>query len=231
MPASTDTPTKRTNFLAALAARPGLRLPAFFLAALLILSPVALAQGFAGLSKKDRADIVRIEDYLNTIKTLKARFLQVSSDGGFSEGMLYFSKPGKMRLEYDDPNPTVIVADGINLGFYDRKLDQVSYIDLDDTPASILLGENISFSSGDITVTAFKRGPGVLRLTVNKGNDPLEGNMTLIFSDRPLALKKWTVTDSLGVVTNISLLNPRFGMPLGQRLFEIELTPDILKNQ
>ncbi len=236
MPASTDTSPNRPSRLAAFFTRPNIWVPAFFLATLLFLSPgpvspVALAQGFAGLSKEDRADIARIEDYLNTIKTLKARFLQVSSDGDFSEGMLYFSKPGKMRLEYDDPNPMVIVSDGTNLGFYDKELDQVSYFDLDGTQAAILLRENISFSSGDVIVTAFERGPGVLRLTVIKGSDPLEGNMTLIFSDRPLGLKKWTVTDAMGVITNISLLDPRFGMPLGKQLFEIELTPDVLKNQ
>ncbi|MDA1089141.1 MAG: outer membrane lipoprotein carrier protein LolA [Proteobacteria bacterium] len=222
MPAPTDTP--RTS-----------RLMVVLFAALLILSPVpgapeARAQGLATLSEDDRADISRIEKYLNTIKTLQARFLQVSSDGGFSEGALYFSKPGKMRLEYDDPNPMLIVADGSNLGFYDKELDQVSYFDLDATQAAVLLKENISFSSGGSIVTAFERGPGVLRLTVIKGSNPLEGNITLIFSDRPLSLKKWTVTDAQGVITNISLLDPRFGVTLSQRLFEIQETPNFLKN-
>jgi len=212
------------------------RLMAVLLAVLLILMPGpgmpgAQAQGLANLSKDDRADISRIEKYLNTIKTLQARFLQVSSDGDFSEGALYFSKPGKMRLEYDDPNPMLIVSDGTNLGFYDKELNQVSYFDLDATQAAVLLRENISFSSEDTIITAFERGPGVLRLTVIKGSDPLEGNITLIFSDRPLSLRKWTVTDAQGVITNISLLDPRFGVTLKQGLFEIEVTPDYLKNE
>jgi len=225
MPAPTDTALNRTS-----------RLIAVLFAAMLILlpgpgTPAARAQGLANLSKDDRADIVRIEKYLNTIKTLQARFLQVSSDGGFSEGALYFSKPGKMRLEYDDPNPMLIVSDGENFGFYDKELDQVSYFDLDATQAAVLLRENISFSSQDTIVTAFERGPGVLRLTVIKGSDPLEGNITLIFSDRPLSLRKWTVTDAQGIITNISLLDPRFGVTLGRGLFEIEVAPEHLKNQ
>ena len=135
-----------------------------------------------------------------------------------------------MRLEYDDPNPMLIVSDGTNLGFYDKELNQVSYFDLDATQAAVLLRENISFSSAVTIVTAFERGPGVLRLTVIKGSDPLEGNITLIFSDRPLSLRKWTVTDAQGVITNLSLLDPRFGVTLKQGLFEIEVTPDYLKN-
>ncbi len=184
------------------------------------------AQGIAIRSPADRADISRIEAYLNTIRTMKSRFLQVSSDGDYSEGTLYFSKPGKMRLEYDDPNPNLIVSDGVNLIFFDKELGQASYFDLDGTQAMVLLTDNISFSTGDMLVTRFERGPGVLRLTVAKESDPLEGNMTLIFSDRPLGLKKWTVIDAQGIVTNISLLGPRFGVPLSQKLFDVEVPSD-----
>jgi len=184
--------------------------------------PAARAQGLAIRTQADRADLSRIETYLNGIKTMKARFLQVSSDGDYSEGTLYFSKPGKMRLEYDDPNPNLIVSDGVNLTFFDKELGQASYFDLEGTQAAILLADNISFTGGGVIVTRLERGPGVLRLTVIKGDDPLEGNMTLIFSDRPLGLKKWTVTDAQGVVTNISLLDPRFGAPMDPKLFEVE---------
>lgn len=190
----------------------------------------ASAQGIAQLSDADRFDISRIENYLNQIKTIEARFLQVSSDGDYSEGDLYFSKPGKMRLNYDSPSPIVIVSDGVNLAYFDKELEQISYIDLEWTQASILLRESISFSAGDILVTAFERGPGVLRLTVIKGNDPLEGNITLIFSDHPLGLKKWTITDAQGVVTNVSLLGPRFDVPLNPDLFHVEPPNESLKN-
>jgi len=180
------------------------------------------------LSAADRVEIKRIETYLNGIKTIKARFLQVSSAGDYSEGNLYFSKPGKMRLEYDDPKPILMIADGVNLTYYDKVLKQVSYFDLESTQAAILLKEHISFSSGDVLVTAFERGAGVLRLTVIKGTDPLEGNLTLIFADRPLDLKKWTVTDAQGVVTNVSLLGPRFDLPLDPALFEFQVPFDAI---
>lgn len=182
------------------------------------------------LTDADRADLKRIETYLNGIKTMKARFLQVSSGGDYSEGNLYFAKPGRMRLEYDDPKPILIVSDGTYLTYYDKVLRQISYFDLKSTQAAILLQDHISFSSGDILVTAFERGAGVLRLTVIKGSDPLEGNLTLIFSDKPLDLKKWTVTDAQGVVTNVSLLGTRFDLPLDPALFKFEPPQDALFN-
>ncbi|NQU62534.1 MAG: outer membrane lipoprotein carrier protein LolA [Rhodospirillales bacterium] len=179
----------------------------------------------ANLSKADKADISRIEAYLNKMKTMKSRFLQVSSDGDYSEGTVYFLKPGKMRLEYDKPSPVLIVSDGVNLTYYDKELKQVSYYDLDDTQAAALLRDHISFTGGDLIVTAFQRGPGVLRLTFIKGEDPLEGNLTLIFSDRPLGIKKWAVTDAQGITTNISLLGPRFGVTIDPEFFNF-IAPD-----
>ncbi|MFQ5766094.1 MAG: outer membrane lipoprotein carrier protein LolA [Rhodospirillales bacterium] len=193
--------------------------------------PAGAAQGLAALSADDKADISRIEAYLNRIKTMEARFLQVSSNGDYSEGDLYFSKPGKMRLEYDDPKPVLIVADGVNLAYFDKELEQVSYYDLEATQAAILLRDRISFSSGEVIVTSFERGPGVLRITVIKGDNPMEGNLTLIFSDNPLGLKKWTITDAQGIVTNVSLLGPRFGAPLDPDLFHVEEPDEAIKTK
>ena len=41
------------------------------------------------LSAEDRKDILRIETYLNEIKSLRADFLQVSSNGDVATGKIY----------------------------------------------------------------------------------------------------------------------------------------------
>ena len=179
----------------------------------------------ATLSAAERADVGRIEAYLNRIGTLKARFLQVSSTGELSEGTLFISRPGKLRIEYDPPVPILIVAARGVLTYFDKELEQVSEIDLDSTPAGILVGENISFFSGDFTLTRFKSEAGAARVTLVRTADPQEGNLTLVFSDRPLTLRKWIVTDAQGVKTTVSLLKTRFGLPLNPELFTFE-APD-----
>ncbi len=179
----------------------------------------------AMLSAAARADVGRIEAYLNRIRTLKARFLQVSSTGDLSEGALFISRPGKLRIEYDPPVPILIVAAGGVLTYFDKELDQVSEINIESTPAGILVQEAISFFSGDFTLTRFKRQADVARVTLVRTEDPLEGSLTLIFSDRPLTLRKWIVTDAQGVKTTVSLLKTRFGLPLNPELFRFE-APD-----
>jgi outer membrane lipoprotein-sorting protein len=174
------------------------------------------------LSKQDIADLVRIENQLNSIKTMHARFLQVSSNGTYSEGQIYLSRPGRMRIEYDPPVLVTVIADGSSLIYIDKEMDQVTAVLLSLTPAELLLRNDLSLVSDEILVTGFKRSPGVIRISLVKADDPLEGQLTLIFSDAPLELRKWAITDAQGVKTTVSLLGPRFGMPLERQLFEYD---------
>lgn len=183
------------------------------------------------LSDSDRADIARMEAHLNSIKTLRSRFLQVSSTGEYSEGKLYLSRPGRLRMEYLPPKPLMVIADGANLIYVDTELEQMTAIPLGLTPADILIRESISFESDELIVIGFARSPGVLRLSLVKANELLfDGNLTLVFSDRPLELRKWMVTDSQGEVTTVSLLGPESGITLDPKLFDYVVPDSEAKN-
>lgn len=173
----------------------------------------------AQLSPADKADIARIEENLNGIRTLQSRFLQVASNGSVAEGDLYIARPGRMRIQYDPPTPILIVADGTYLIYHDKELEQVTHVGLDSSPAGILLREKISLTAGDLTVTRLERGANVFRVTVVRTKDSNEGSLTLVFGDNPLALRKWTVVDPQGVSTEVSLQNPQHGAPLKPELF------------
>jgi outer membrane lipoprotein-sorting protein len=170
------------------------------------------------LTEQDRADIARIENYLNDIRTLSARFMQVSDSGGTAEGKLYLSRPGKLRLEYDPPVPILMVANSGFLIHYDKQLKSVTHLPIDSTPAGLLVREHIALS-GDVTVSAVERGPGSLRLTLVQSKDPNAGKITLAFSERPFALSNWQVVDPQGNVTRVALIEPRVGVPLDPGLF------------
>ena len=178
----------------------------------------AAAPPDARLSAADRADIARIETYFNGIETMRARFLQATSTGAYSEGTFSLWRPGRMRIEYDPPVPILIVADGRSLVYHDKKLMQVSYLGIDDSPAGLLLAERVSLSD-TVTVTRLERGARALRVTVVKKDDPLAGSLTFVFEDQPLIFRKWIIADTQGVETTVSLLGPRFGAPLDPELF------------
>lgn len=189
------------------------------LTSVVIISPAGAAEAVpATLSAEDQGDVKRIEAYLNDIKTLQAGFLQVASNGAVATGKLFMSRPGKMRFEYDPPAPILMIADGVFLIYIDKELEQVTHIWLNSTPVGVLVRENIALS-GDITLTKFEKGPGVIRTTISDTKDPEEGSITLIFSDHPLALRKWIVTDAQGVKTTVSLTGLQNGGVLDPNLF------------
>ena len=171
------------------------------------------------LTKNDIANLKRAENQLNLTKTLKARFVQISSNGEFTEGQLLLKRPGKLRLVYDSPNPLMIIADGTYISFVDRDLDEATTLLLSLTQAAFLLQEKISFFSNNLIITGYQQKPGFLKVSITKSDAPLEGKLTLIFSDTPLELRKWIITDSQGIVTTVSLLKSQLNIPIDKKIF------------
>ena len=205
------------------------RMPAWLCAAMLsVFAPAAPHVAAAAiapqlqLGAEDQAELARIEAYLNGIRTVQSSFLQHSSNGQSAEGQLYLSRPGKLRVEYQPPVPVLVVADGTFLIYYDRNLEQVSYIPLASTPASVLLDKHISLADGALTVTGFERGDDRTLVSLVRTDNPGEGSITLVFSERPLALQQWSVTDAQDIATVVSLVDPRFDVELDRRLFVFE---------
>ena len=182
-------------------------------------APAGAAESARPLTAKDLADVKRVEAYLNNLTTLRSRFLQVASNGSYGEGIIYLQRPGQLRIDYDPPSPIRIITDGRYLVYLDRELEQTTHIDIDDTPAGILLGEKVSFGR-DIRVMAVERRAGILSLSLARGEDLAEGSLTLVLSDKPIILRKWIVTDQQGITTNFSLLGPRFGVDIAPKIFE-----------
>ncbi|MGQ0664781.1 MAG: LolA family protein [Pseudomonadota bacterium] len=183
------------------------------------LSPGAGKEGPRRLSPADQADVARVEEYLNALKTLSARFLQVAPSGEALEGTIYLSRPGRMRIEYDPPSPTLLIAGRGMFIHYDSALKSVIYLPLDATPVGVLLREPVELA-GEVSVHAVERGPGSLRLTLVQTKDLRAGKLTLVFHDRPLALANWQVTDAQGAVTRVALIEPRAGVSLDPALFQ-----------
>ena len=171
-------------------------------------------------SAEKKSALQRIEIYLNEMKTLRAEFLQVSSNGAVATGKLLMQRPGKIRFEYDPPSPIMLISDGYFLRYIDKDLEQVTHIWLEDTPIGFLLDDNLKLSGG-ITVTKFKKNANLLTITLAKSKKPEKGTVSIIFSDKPLALEKWVIKDAQGITTTITLNNRERPLKIDPRLFEL----------
>jgi outer membrane lipoprotein-sorting protein len=177
------------------------------------------ARAQAQLTAQDRADLGKIEDYLNGIHSLKASFAQTAPDGNVTHGVTIMQRPGRMRFQYDPPAPFLLVANYGVLFFHDSQLNQTTNIPLSRTPLGILLADRASLS-GDVTVTRFTRLPGTLEVTLVRTASPGEGSLTLIFNEQPLTLRQWVVLDQQGKQTRVTFTNMQTGVALDAKQFD-----------
>ena len=197
----------------------------FLMLAMLLPSGAAQAQSAPkeiALTAKQEAIVKRVERYLNSITTLQSTFFQQSSTNEFSEGEIFLSRPGKMRIEYKAPNPILIVARGKYLSYIDTELQNVTYIPVEDTPAAFLLSGRIAFNRQKVAFHEVTQEDGAIFLTVAERDDPFSGRLTLIFRADPMSLRKWSVVDAQGTITDIVLTDPFYGGTIDPKLFEFK---------
>ena len=175
----------------------------------------------APLTPQDVADLQRVAAYLSGIRTMTARFQQTSANGGVAAGSMWVERPGRMRFEYDSPTPILLLADRFYVYYYDKELMQTQQVGLKSTAAWFLLRDPVTFGP-DVVVTRFERYVNTMRITVVERAEPDTGTLTMVLTDRPLALRQWTIVDRERKTTTVTLSNEQFGMALDPKLFQYQ---------
>ncbi|HEY7688649.1 MAG TPA: outer membrane lipoprotein carrier protein LolA [Dongiaceae bacterium] len=183
-----------------------------------VLTSLGAGLARAELTGEDAADVKRVEDYINSIGTLRASFQQVDPNQAISTGRIYLRRPGRMRVEYDPPNPILIIADGVLISQVDRKIGELSQMPLKQSTAWFLLRDPIEIGD-QITVTDVKKTPAELSVTLFQNDEPENGTVELIFRTEPLQLSKWVVTDPDANKVYVGLIDVQTGMELPASLF------------
>lgn len=169
----------------------------------------------------DRANVLTgINAYLNSIDTLRARFMQISPQGQVISGLLSIDRPGRLRFEYDDPSPISVIADGTTVAMQDRALETVDRAPIRSTPLWWLLKEEINVEA-DAQIVSLISDQGLTFLIVRDPNGEMEGQIQFVFEGEDFVLREWYVTDALGQITRIILEDQETGMDLSPRLFVI----------
>lgn len=186
-------------------------------------TPYAASVTLEEVDGEDRDQLIaKVETYLSSIPSIIANFSQTSTDGSEGTGKFYLKRPGKMRWQYNPPAPILIVSDGKVVTYYDAGLDQISYIGIDDTLASLMAKKEVKLESNNVHLTKVEQGGGLIRVTMVQKQKPDEGSMTLELSDKPLTIKRIITSDATGNITTVTLKNAQFGPVLDNKLFVFE---------
>lgn len=167
-----------------------------------------------------KEEIQKVENYLNSIKTLSADFVQIASNGEKVEGRLYVEKPNKIRMEYKSPSNILIVGNGDYIVYYDKELEQITNIDYEDIPAAMILAGTVKINGKDLKVTDFYQDPGMTRMQLEYSKAGDLGPFTLIFANSPFELKQWKVITPQSLEVSLSLYDTVIDGKLDENLFK-----------
>jgi len=186
-----------------------------------VLLTAALVTFAAVLPAQAQSGAPDVERYINSIRTMKARFVQSNPNGSIVQGTLYLRRPGRMRFEYDQPSQLKIVADGFQVTMWDPVTRDFGQWPIGWTAASFLVKEQLSLS-GDLRVEKIERVNGLLEVTMTQTKKPQEGKVVVRFQENPLLLRGWTIIDSRNQRVTVSLSEMQTGLQLADSLFKNE---------
>jgi len=164
------------------------------------------------------ADLARIDQALNNTGSFQGRFTQYGSDGSIATGNIFIKRPGKLRFEYDAPNPLLIVSDGVTLLQHDRELETKDRVPLAATPLNFFLKEDVQLQQ-DTEVVGLIKTPQEIRVSARDGSGEVDGTMTMVFDPATLALMQWIITDSFGGETRVVLSDLKYNQKVSARMF------------
>ena len=177
----------------------------------------------AGPAAAQELSLAQISNYLNSIGEANAEFTQANADGSTSTGTLYIHRPGRMRFEYNPPNKALVIAGGNSVAIFDPKSNQgPQQYPLGQTPLKLILGTNIDLTTAKMVVTHRANGDQTI-VVAQDPKHPDYGNIALYFSDQPVVLTTWVVTDQTGTPTRVTLKDLHPVQSLGDSLFDIPL--------
>ena len=175
-----------------------------------------------GVQKTNSAEktnsILKVENFFKNLKTLEANFIQVSPSGKTSEGKIFLDLPGKLRIDYNQPNNILITTKGFWIVIQNRELKSTNNIPLNQTPFSILLENKINVNNKDL-ILELKKKLGIIEVNVKLARNKQAGELILEFSEKPFLLKKWIISNVVGDETTVLIQNAKYNQKLPFTIF------------
>lgn len=139
-----------------------------------------------------------LEAHYRSTKNMSAVFLETYKSGGgirAESGKVYFSRPGRMRWDYDSPEKKLFLVDGKNVWYYvpaDHTASRTSIQQSSDwrTPLALLAGKvNLEKLCGSLKLAPVAEQPASHALNSPNSNDAAErateaGNKVLVCEPR-----------------------------------------------
>lgn len=162
---------------------------------------------------------------LAAAKTARGSFIQSNADGSVVTGSFALNRPGRMRFDYDDPTPILIVSDGTTVAMEDSELETVDRIPIGTTPLGLLLSTRLDVDQEVDVLSIMQRGEDI-GIRVQDTSGELEGTLTMVFDKATYGLKGWLAMDGNDQTTVVDLVDVETNVRVDPRLFRLNEDDD-----
>ncbi len=173
-------------------------IPRIFAAGLIVMATALPAAA-------EKLSLPAISSYLNGLKTATGEFTQINDDGTISTGQIYIKRPGRVRFEYNPPDNTLVVSDGVHVGIADAKSNQkAEAYPLRLTPLSIILARKVDLGRARMVV-GHTSDDKTTTVTAQDPDHPEYGSIELVFTGSLVELRQGVINDNAGSRTTVVL--------------------------
>jgi len=174
-----------------------------------------------------------VDRYLSGLASWSADFTQTIDDGHgnitrSAAGKLYLQKPGKFRWDYSQPSEQLILADGKQIWFYDKDLQQANVREMDaalsNTPAVLLSGGGSVSSQFDVTALPQEGGLEWYQLIPKRPETDFQ-LVRIGFNKGQLA--SMFLADKLNQITQLTFTHPTRNARFAADLFRFVPPPGV----
>ncbi len=204
-----------------------------------------LSSGATAQTREVRELVRAIERHYQTVRTARAIFLERYSEGTghlrVESGTVYFSRPGRMRWEYEAPEEKLFLVDGKQVWFYVPADRTVTRAELDEaaqwqTPLAMLTRrpefsrfcgrvELVPADAADPGARPSEIGNPVLRC-LPRGEEPAFREV-LLEVNRMHQIVRVLVREPAGIETEFRFARWEENLSLREVLFHLDVPPGV----
>ena len=162
----------------------------------------------------------RILNYLKSFSSLSSKFIQINNNGDILSGKIFVSRPGKLRIEYEQI-PLLLISDSKRLASVNKDLKSINFHSANNNPLSILLFNKLDMK--EVKILNLVEKENIMLVKISNTNFEDKGFVEILFEKKPLRMKKWTVFKTDQTKTEVFFDNLFLNKSLPSRLFDIEL--------
>ena len=168
-----------------------------------------------------------LENYLNSLNSLKVNFDQITASGDFAQGTFYLKKPGKFLWKYTHPENYFLVSSGALVFFKNEDTGQVTQIPKIDVFRELLLKKDISLlNNKEVELTKVEKEAELIAVHFKyESDEDFAQEIEIIFDNIDKKIKQISSNNQMGQKTTIVFYNQNENLDLSDSLFAFTPTP------